>query len=770
MTREPTQRWVRATWLAALTLVVAHVVIYRVPVPGSVRSAAPDLLLVWSGSLVFLVCGWAVRASEPGDRVGWLALLVPVAAGTLATALDPVTPGDQFSIGFFFAPAAVAGSLVALAVFARRVLATVSLIRIVLDTVWLGLAATAIGWTLFVSPLLDGSIAPAPRTALITQSVLGALLVGFVGAVAVVSTPAGARAWLRLAAFPVTFVTATALYAVAYVRGTAGPGSLDAVAFTVAAAATAVGPLHPGLVGRLRRRPTMRVRYDLAVTWIPLVVWAVMMIVVGVEHLPELRWLGLALAGMLVVRLTVLVRDNAHLIERLEIQATRDPLTGLPNRRAIDHLASGLSGPAAALVVDLDRFKAVNDALGHGAGDDLLRLVAQRLRYAVGPDWIVGRLGGDEFAVITDTTGSSEEVRAVGHRVVERLEKPFYVDRREMWIGASVGAAATGDGLEPSELIEAADLALRTAKRSGRGTVVTVDAELRRRSRDRMDLEEDLRHAVDRHQLFCLYQPKVDLVSGALVGAEALVRWRRPGHGVVPPGEFIAVAEASGHIATVDRFVLGDAVARLRSWNELGGAGPRLSVSTNMSAWELARVDVDTDVARALAWEGGVDPAQLTIELTETLLVEDPALVAHRLEKLRRAGVGVSVDDFGAGFTAIAYLRRFPISEVKIDRSLVGELTGGPGDDRSVVAAVIALARALDLQVVAEGVETVDQVRSLRRLGCRVAQGFLFARPLTVDDFASLVTSPAPWAELVGSLGPVPDPPGPMPDAGVAPG
>ncbi|RMH70334.1 MAG: EAL domain-containing protein [Actinomyces sp.] len=681
--------------------------------------------------------------------MGWLALLTTVGAGTLVYALDPISDTDPFSVGFLFTPVMGTAGLVFCALVARRVLATGSGLRVALDTVWLALAATAVGWPVFVDPLLDRPVDRVPALALATQAVVGALLVGFVGAVAVRVPPRALVAWLRLTAFPVALVGAAALYGIEYATGHVESGGAGDVAFSVAAACTVLGALHPSLAEQVVRRPVLRIRYDLAVTWVPIAVWAAAVALRGVTHAAELRWLGAAIAAVLVVRLSALVRDNAHLIDRLEQQATRDPLTGLPNRRALDALVADWRAPAAALVVDLDRFKAVNDALGHGAGDELLKLVARRLRTAAGSGWTVGRLGGDEFAVVSSATGSRDAAYEVARRIVERLELPFLVDRREMWIGASVGVATSEDGLDPAELVDAADLALRTAKAAGRGVVVRVDEDLRRRARDRQDLEADLRHAADRDELFCLYQPKVDLVTGALVGAEALVRWDRPGHGVVPPGEFIAVAEASGHIATIDRFVLHDAVRRLHVWNQATG-GPRLAVSTNMSAWELARIDVDADVRRALAAEGGVDPGQLTIELTETLLVEDPALVARRLQKLRGAGVGVSVDDFGAGFTAIAYLRRFPISEVKIDRSLVDELTGGPADARSVVAAVIALARALDLHVVAEGVETVEQAAALRRLGCRVAQGFLFARPLTVEDFSALVGAPPPWADLVG--------------------
>lgn len=402
-------------------------------------------------------------------------------------------------------------------------------------------------------------------------------------------------------------------------------------------------------------------------------------------------------------------------------------------------------GPAALLLVDLDRFKAVNDTLGHPAGDELLRIVGRRMTDTAGPDWTVARLAGDEFVVVSTLVGDAAAAEDLADRVVESLSRPILLAGREAWVGASIGVAVTGDDLEPTELLDVADFALRSAKQGTKGEVIVADAELRGRARDQVDLEAALRRALDEGELRTLYQPKVDLMTGAMVGVEALVRWERPGVGLVPPSEFIELAESSGLIARIDSWVLATALCDLRRWNGLRPHGPRLLLSTNMSAWQLARIDVDTEVRRALAMEGGLDPAQLTIELTETLLVEDPEIVARRLRKLRETGVGVSIDDFGAGFTSISYLRRFPVSEVKVDCGLVWELTGGTEDDGSFAAAVIALSHALAIDVVAEGVETAAQAATLRRLGCRVGQGYLFARPLPATEIDALVVAETPF-------------------------
>jgi len=406
-------------------------------------------------------------------------------------------------------------------------------------------------------------------------------------------------------------------------------------------------------------------------------------------------------------------------------------------------------GPAAMIVVDLQRFKGVNDTFGHIAGDRLLVLVGQRIEYAVGPGWITARSAGAEFVALSTTETDPQLITEVGRRIIERLSLPFHLNGREAWLGARVGVATTEHGLHPSELLEGADLALRKAGGDSSGDVVVADGQVIQRARGRHSLEVAIRHAIERDEFFTVYQPKVDIATGAMVGMEALVRWERPGVGFVPPDEFIPVAESTGLVSRIDSWVLADSATHLREWNELRGSAPRLKLSVNMSAWQLARVDVDAEVSRTLASVGGVDPAQLTVELTETVLIDDPDVVARRLQKLRGAGVGISVDDFGSGFTSVAYLRKFPVTEVKIDRDLVWELDGTRTDNKSLAAAVIALAHAMELGIVAEGVETLEQAESLKRLGARVVQGYYFAKPLRAEEIDEIITDPFPFAHLI---------------------
>jgi len=548
------------------------------------------------------------------------------------------------------------------------------------------------------------------------------------------------------------------VYGRAYIDGRLEVGGVADFLLPLSFSMAAVATLEWRRARLIRPRAIRPGDGQMAITLVPLAIWGAAVAMSRLSAIPEQGLLGVVIGAVAVVRLIVLVSENARMAADLHQQNTRDHLTGLPNLAAFDASIRDLSdGPAGLILVDIDRFKAVNDTLGHIAGDRLLVLVGQRIELAVGPGWTAGRLAGAEFVVLTSEETDTQSVAEVGRRIIERLSLPFHIDGREAWLGASVGVASTDDGLHPSELLDVADLALRSAAGKARGQVVVADGEVVRRARSRGSLEVGIRHAVERDEFFTVFQPKVDLATGAMVGVEALVRWDRPGVGIVPPDEFISVAETTGLISRIDGWVLADSLNHLRVWNEARGKLPRLKLSANMSAWQLARIDVDVEVGRAISRTGGVDPAQVIIELTETLLIDDPDIVARRLEKLRGTGVGISVDDFGAGFTSVAYLRKFPVSEVKIDRDLVWELDGTDRDDVSLAAAVIALANAMNLDVVAEGVETIQQAESLRRLGARIAQGYLFAKPLRAVEIDAIIAEPYPFAHLTPAAGNKPD-------------
>jgi len=676
--------------------------------------------------------------------------------------MDPVRPGPfttEFSAAFTIGPAIGLVQLAAVTVLARRVTRSVPLVRLGLDSVWLATSGLLITWGVVAGPVMDrADIGLWPTVSLVTQTAVVALLLGLVVALMILTDAHGRWALLAVAIPAGAIAVMQVVYGRAYIDGRLVAGGLADLVLPVSFSLAAVAALEWRRSPLIRPRPVHPGQGQMLITLLPLAIWGAAVMMSQMTVIPEQRWPGVVIGALAVVRLIVLVAENARMAVDLDEQNNRDHLTGLPNLAAVESRVHDMGdGPAAMILVDLERFKGVNDTLGHMAGDRLLVLVGQRIEFAVGPGWTTARSAGAEFVALTADETDPQIVAEVGRLIIEKLSLPFHLDGREAWLGARVGVATTHDGLHPSELLEVADLALRTAGGKPRGDVVLADSAVIRRARGRRSLEVAMRHAVERDEFFTVFQPKVDITTGAMVGVEALVRWDRPGVGIVPPDEFIHVAESTGLISRIDGWVFADAITHLRGWNELRGAMPRLRLSANMSAWQLARVDVDMEVARSISWAGGVDPAQLTIELTETVLIDDPDVVARRLGKLRGTGVGISVDDFGSGFTSIAYLRKFPITEVKLDRDLVWELDGTSTDSVSLAAAVIALAHAMDLDIVAEGVETLQQAESLKRLGARVVQGYYFAKPLRAEEIDAIIADPFPFANLISGAVDLPD-------------
>jgi diguanylate cyclase (GGDEF)-like protein len=419
-----------------------------------------------------------------------------------------------------------------------------------------------------------------------------------------------------------------------------------------------------------------------------------------------------------------------------------DPLTGLPNRAlCLDRITLALHQAAdaatvAVLSVDLDRFKLVNASFGYRSGDDLLVAAAARLSAAVDAGTTLARGGGDGFLVVTSGLPGPAAVEGVAARLLDALAVPFPLNGTEVSLTASVGAARGWPGAAAEDLIRDADTAMYAVKEAGGGRFRLIDDALRAASSDRLNLETDLRAAVENDKLDLVYQPVVNLVSGTITGAEALLRWTHPTRGQVPPLTFIPVAEESGLIGRIGRWVIDRACQQAAAWN---AAGYRLRVAVNVSGRQLQDPDFVTHVGKALH-RSGIDPAQLCLELTETTLMDDAVRISAVLHDLKDLGVDLSVDDFGTGYSSLAYLKRFPVDELKVDRSFVQHLED-EGEDRSLVAAMVAMGHALGLHVVAEGVETRPQVATLLTLGCRTAQGYLFSRPQPVDRVTELLTA-----------------------------
>jgi diguanylate cyclase len=429
--------------------------------------------------------------------------------------------------------------------------------------------------------------------------------------------------------------------------------------------------------------------------------------------------------------------------KQLRHLATHDALTSLPNRILLDDRMSQCIEQAkrvgegfAVCALDLDRFKHVNDSLGHRAGDELLKQVARRLQGVVRGADTVARIGGDEFVMILGQARSPEDAERVGSKIIEEMQEPVRIGELDVHIAASIGVAFyPGDGTTVETLYAHADAAMYCAKQRGGSVVECYSSSMNVATENRVRYEADLHRALSLQQFELHYQPKVSALTKQMHSVEALIRWRHPVHGLVPPDQFIPLAEESGLIVSIGEWVLREACRQVRVWQDRGL--PVMRVAVNVSALQFRRLDLVETVRCALS-DAGVDARYLEIELTETALMTHPEESVEILERLSRMGVIVSVDDFGTGYSSMSYLRRFPIDKLKIDRSFINHLMTS-ADDASIVRAIISLAHGLRLKVIAEGVETAEQVACLQKLGCDQFQGFYFGRPVTAMAFEELM-------------------------------
>ena len=440
------------------------------------------------------------------------------------------------------------------------------------------------------------------------------------------------------------------------------------------------------------------------------------------------------------------ITERKSIEQEMSYQAHHDTLTELPNRQLLmDRLTAfimrsrRLNRPTfAVLFIDLDRFKIVNDSLGHLVGDQLLIAASRRIIACLRPTDLAARLGGDEFAVLLDDPKTDDNMEAVARRVLEAIGQPFHVEGRELFVSCSIGIARGDLKYDTaSAVLRDADVAMYRAKGSGRGGFASFEPRMHAELIHSLEIETDLRRAIEDNALSVMYQPVVAVDTSKITGFEALVRWPHPERGLVPPNDFIPVAEETGLVVALDRWVLQEACAQLVHWNASRPASEALTMSVNLSSRQFSRDDLASFVGSVIT-ATGVSPKQLVLEITESVLMMKHERVRENMNRLRQLGVALAVDDFGTGYSSLGYLHAYPVNTLKIDRSFVSDMEVDR-DKATIVKTVIGMAKSLNLHVVAEGVETQAQADSLRDMDCPVVQGFLFSKPVTASAAAELL-------------------------------
>jgi len=465
------------------------------------------------------------------------------------------------------------------------------------------------------------------------------------------------------------------------------------------------------------------------------------------DHLNMLRQVNARL-----VTATIEAQELAEQVqttkEQLDHLAHYDALTDLPNRillqdrlgQAIE-LAQRQGRQLAVMFMDLDQFKHINDSLGHAVGDQMLQSVAQRLAGSVRHSDTISRQGGDEFVLLLPYIEHAEDAALSAQKMLAALAPPHRIDRHDLHISVSIGISIyPDDGRDADTLIRSADTAMYHAKENGRNTYKFFEQDMNDRAVQRQTTEAGLRHALARQEFVLHYQPKINLRSGAIVGVEALIRWQHPERGLLPPAQFVPIAEDSGLILPIGRWVLRDACRQARAWQDAGL--PRVTVAVNTSALEFRAKDFFENI-RATLEETRLQPRYLELELTESILMRDAEPTDATLNALAGLGVKLVIDDFGTGYSSLSYLRKFPIDTLKIDQSFVNQMTSDP-DDAAIVSAVVSLSKSLKLHVIADGVETPEQYAFLLSQQCDGGQGHYFSRPVPAEEFAVLLANGIP--------------------------
>jgi diguanylate cyclase (GGDEF)-like protein len=743
-------RWLGAArWAIVALVAVQQTLLLAWP---DARSWVLSIALITASAAGALHHGVAARRSTGHPRRVWSLGAVGMACWALAEGNDlvhAVAAGESVAR----TPLAHALNLIALAFAVTAMLAIPSAprtatgrLRMLLDGVIVGSALFSVAWSTVLSPMRH-AVGSTEAAAMQLAYPIGAIVLLAITLLLLAGqriTRTSGLGYIGGGMIVLTLALLVEIAADVFELGwLAGP-----VEGGILLAALLIGTAPAGVLPGAEAREWEPTGLGRALPYIPVIL---LLIVGAIEHgggsasvEPAMLWGAVLAVGGVLARQFLALQLNARLTVHLEQQravfaheAFHDRLTGLGNRAMLTdrllHLRPD-SAPAL-LLIDLDGFKAVNDTLGHGAGDELLSITAERIRAAAEGygDALAVRLGGDEFAILLGAGGvgpaadlANTVIGAVGVRAELRA--------RTVAVGASVGIAVLTAG-DAERLLADADIALYAAKAQGKGRFRVFDVDMYAETMSRLQLQAELADALTGGQLQLAYQPIIDLVTGSVTGAEALIRWRHPERGVLTPDAFLPAAESMGLLVDFDRWVLREACAQLRRWR---AGRPDFAVSVNVSAGYLTSGGLAADVARTLA-DHGLPGKALTIEITESALVADLDAAARTLGELRAFGVRVALDDFGVGYSSLAYLRNLPVDVIKIDRSFVRDLTGEDADS-TIVDTIVTLARNLRLECVAEGVEDAVQVDRLQSLHCQRAQGYFFARPMPADRLGDLLT------------------------------
>jgi diguanylate cyclase len=741
----------RVLWRAFLLVGVLAVALYRL-VP---RGGWQDLAYLAIGSTSVTAIAIGMRMHHPVRRKPWRLMLVGQLLWVIGDAVDSfnrdvrnVTSYPALTDLFYLAAYPLLGAGLFLLIRGRRPRHDLAGL---LDSATVTAGLALLSWVLLAEPTLaewDQSVAAATVSAVYPFGDI--LLVGLL--IRLVTTPGGrtpSLRWLLTAGF--LLVAGDTISAAVGLYSSSSTDAFDVI-WLASYVAWGTAALHPSMFSL--SEPTSGVdggfsRARLAAMCLATMVAPAILGVQAAIGGPLDVWpvvVGSVLMFLFVVaRMRVAIhqiieanRRRDELQDELAYRAVHDSLTDLPNRaqamRLIDaalNRAQRSGAMIGLLFIDLDGFKAVNDTLGHGAGDEVLRTVAQRLREKVRGGDVVSRVGGDEFVVLLEPVESEAEAALVANRLIETASEPIITPVGEARIGASIGVAISQDGsIDPPGLLHEADRAAYRAKSAGRGRAEMFDDAFRQHLDERSELEAALGVAIAEDTLDVYYQPIIDVATSRARGYEALVRWDRPGIGVVPPIDFIPTAEASNLICELDAWVLNRATAQLAQWTRTNAAEcASLTMAVNISGRHVSNRRIIRDVTSALE-SSGIDPHRLVLEITETVLLED-LIAIHHLEQLRELGVSVSIDDFGIGYSSVSRLQQLPVDSVKIDQSF---LDPSRRASRELLRLMVETAHALGLPVIAEGVEEEDQLQTLRAINCESAQGFLFARPMPAPD------------------------------------